>query len=127
MQNETILKNNESNLKEVTNNKYKSIKADRSRDLSYKIGRYEIIERNNGQLLWKTYGGLNRLKEGRCYINGSILFLEHGIAEQSGFKKREFLKKTNSIAGLEQNKVFLHELRDLLFQHRGYMPRSTTG
>ena len=106
LQNETILKNNESNLKEVTNNKYKSIKADRSRDLSYKIGRYEIIERNNGQLLWKTYGGLNRLKEGRCYINGSILFLEHGIAEQSGFKKREFLKKLIQLPDWDRTKYF---------------------
>ena len=106
LQNETILKKNESTLKEVTKNEYKSIKEDRSGDLSYKLYRYEIIEIKNGQFLWKSYGGLNSLKEGRCCINGSILFLEHGIPKQSGFKKREFLKKLNQLPDWDRTKYF---------------------
>jgi hypothetical protein len=106
LQKETILKKNASTLKEVTTNKYKSVKADGSGDLSYKIYRYEIIERNKGQLFWKSYGGLNSLKEGRCCINGSILFLEHGLAEQSGFKKRKFLQKLIQLPDWERTKYF---------------------
>jgi hypothetical protein len=106
LQNETMLRKNESTLKEVTKNKYKSVKADRRGDLSFKLYRYEIIERNNGQLFWKSYGGLNSLKEGRCYINGSILFLEHGEPERSGFEKREFLQKLIQLPDWERTKYF---------------------
>jgi hypothetical protein len=106
LQSENILQKNKSTLIEDTKNKYKMVKADRSGDLSYKLYRYEIIERNNGQLFWKSYRGLNSLMEGRCYINGSILFLEHGIAEQSGFKKREFLQKLIQLPDWERTKYF---------------------
>lgn len=106
LKNETILRINESTQKEVTKNKYKLVKADNNGDISYKLYRYEIIERINGQLFWKSYGGLNSLKEGRCYINGSVLFLEHGETERSGFKKREFLQKLIQLPEWDGTKYF---------------------
>ena len=106
LKNETILRINESTQKEVTKNKYKLAKADNNGDISYKLYRYEIIERINGQLFWKSYGGLNSLKEGRCYINGSVLFLEHGETERSGFKKREFLQKLIQLPEWDGTKYF---------------------
>jgi hypothetical protein len=106
LHNETFLRKSESTLKEVTNNKYKLVKVDKNGDLSYKLYRYEIIERNKGRLFWKSYGGLNSFKEGRCYINGSILFFEYGETERSGFKKREFLQKLIKLPCWERTNYF---------------------
>jgi hypothetical protein len=60
-------------------------------DNFYNLGRYEIIEKNNGQLFWKTYSSLSRTKTGKCYINGGILFIGPPEAEKAGPVKKQFM------------------------------------
>jgi hypothetical protein len=60
-------------------------------DIFYKLQRYEIIEKNNGQFFWKSPSGLGLLKKGRCHIKGNILFFEPGEAEQTLLLKRELV------------------------------------
>jgi hypothetical protein len=88
-----ILGKNISTQKEIAEGTRKSVKVDTATHFSYKLGGYEITEKNDGQLFWKSYIGLGRLKKGRCHVKGSILFLEPGVTELSGLKKREFLQQ----------------------------------
>ena len=106
LQDEAILRKNELSQTEVTKNNFISVKAYKSGELFYKLHRYEIIKRKNGQLFWKSYSGLNSLNEGRCFINGSILFLVHGINKRTGFSKREFLGKLIQLPDWEGTKYF---------------------
>jgi hypothetical protein len=57
-------------------------------------------------LFWKSYSGLKSLNEGRCFINGSILFLEHGENKRTGFSKREFLEKLIQLPHWEGTEYF---------------------
>jgi hypothetical protein len=90
----------------VTSHKEKSIETYKSGDSTYKLYQYEVIKRDNGQLFWQSYGGLNRIKKGRCYINGNILFLEHVETERSGFKKKEFLQKLIQLPEWKRTKYY---------------------
>ena len=100
MQDETILQKNESIREE------KSVKVDTLNYISYKLHRHEIIEKNNGQLFWKSYGGLRSLKKGRCHIKGSILFLETGETGLSKLMKKEFLQQLNQLPHWDRTKYF---------------------
>jgi len=61
----------------------------------YQLGRYKIIEAESGNLRWNTCTHLNRLKVGRGFIKGKILFVNGKIIEESEFSKREFFKRLN--------------------------------
>jgi len=61
----------------------------------YQLGQYEIIEAESGELRWNTCTHLNRLKVGRGFIKGKILFVNGKIIEESEFSKREFFKRLN--------------------------------
>ena len=61
----------------------------------YQLGRYKIIEAESGELRWNTYTHLNRLKVGRGFIEGKILFVNGKIIEESEFSKKEFFKRLN--------------------------------
>ena len=106
LQDETILRKNESTQTGVTKNKYKSIETYKSGDTSYKLNHYEITKKNNGKLFWKSYSGLNNSNEGRCFIHGSILFIEQGETKQTGIRKGEFLKKLIRLPDWEGTKYF---------------------
>lgn len=84
----------------------KWVKEDTVEHISYKLYRYEIIEKNNGQLFWKSYGGLRSLKKGRCHIKGSILFLEPGETGLSKLMKKEFLQQLNQLPDWDRTKYF---------------------
>jgi hypothetical protein len=103
---ETILRENESIQAGVTKNEYKLIETYKSGDTSYKLNQYEIMKKPNGQLFWKSYSGLNSLIEGRCFINGSILFLERGETKRTGIGKLEFLQKLIQLPDWEGTKYF---------------------
>ncbi len=75
LQNEATLRKNGSTQREVTKKGRKSIKVDRREHISYKLGRYEIIEKNNGQLFWKSHSGLGVLK---LYIRSPGHLLTNG-------------------------------------------------
>lgn len=66
-------------------------------EVSYKLGRYEITKKTNGQVWWKTYSGRGSLREGKCIIAGDILFMEVGNTEETGNLKQTFLKRLNHL------------------------------
>jgi hypothetical protein len=103
---ETILRKSELIQKEITKAARKSVKVDTKKHIPYKLQRYEIIEKNNGQFFWKSYGGLGSLKKGRCCIKGNILFLEPGKTELSDHRKKEFLQQLNRLPDWERTKYF---------------------
>ena len=105
VQGEAILKDG-STQRETAETEDKSFKADTTDHISHKLGRYEIIEKNIGQLFWKSPSGLGSLKVGRCHIKGSILFLEPGKIEISRTKKREFIKQLNCLPDWRRTKYF---------------------
>jgi nucleoid DNA-binding protein len=84
----------------------KSVKVNTLNHISYKLHRYEIIEKDNCQLFWKSYGGLRSLKEGRCHIKGKILFLELGETRLSKLMKKEFLQQLNQLPDWDRTKYF---------------------
>ena len=106
LQDETILRKNESIQTGVTKNKHKSIETYESGDISYKLNQHEIMKKNDGQLFWKSFSGLNSLNEGRCFINGSILFLEQGKSARTGIRKGKFLQKLIQLPDWEGTKYF---------------------
>jgi hypothetical protein len=106
LQNEAILRKNGSTQREVAETRRKSVKVDTTAHISHKLGRYEIIEKNMGQLFWKSYSGLGSLKVGRCHIKGGILFLEPGETEQSRLLKREFMQQLIRLPDWERAKYF---------------------
>jgi hypothetical protein len=106
LQDEAILRKNELIQKEAPKATRKSIKADTTAPISYKLGRYKITEINNGQLFWKSPGGSGSLEKGRCHIKGSILFLEAGETELSSLLKSEFRQQLNRLADWERTEYF---------------------
>ena len=67
------------------------IKFDEAKTYGYKLGRYKIIESKSGDLRWKTCTHLNRLKSGRCFVQGKILFLNRKVVEERELPQKEFL------------------------------------
>jgi len=106
LQDEALLRKNELIEKEASKTTRKSVKVDKKKHISYKLHPYEIIEKHNGQLFWKSHGGSGRLKKGRCHIKGSILFLEPGETELSNCMKKEFLQQLNRLPDWERTKYF---------------------
>jgi len=106
LQDEAILRKNELIHKEAPKDTRKSIKAGTTAPIFYKLGRYKITEMNKGRLFWKSPGGLGRLKRGRCFIKGSILFLEPSETEQTGLMKKEFLQRLNQLPDWVSTKYF---------------------
>jgi hypothetical protein len=56
---------------------------------------YLIIEKENGELLWKSHGGFASIKTGKCFIEGEILFIGLAQGEEHGELKNQFLKHLN--------------------------------
>ena len=106
LQNEAIIGKNGLIQKEVAKGARKSVKLDTEKHISYKLRRYEIIEKDNGQLFWKSHRGLGSLKKGRCHIKGSILFLEPGKTELSSPEKREFIQQLICLPDWRRTKYF---------------------
>ena len=62
-------------------------------DVSYRLGRFEIIEKKDGKLLWKSYSGHGTIKAGTGYVDGNILFFRRGEAEKTKIIKKDFLER----------------------------------
>ena len=103
---QAILGKNGSSQRAVVKTRPISVKSDIAEIISYKLGRYEIKEMNHGQMVWKSPGGFGTLKKGRCYIKGSILFLEPGESEPSRLMKSEFMQHLNRLPDWERTKFF---------------------
>ncbi len=62
-------------------------------DVSYRLGQFEIIEKKDGELLWKSYSGRRTIKIGKGYVDGNILFFRRGEAEKTKIIKKVFLER----------------------------------
>jgi hypothetical protein len=77
-----------------------------TRELSYKLGRYKIIEGTSGGLWWESHYGLGSVQTGRCFIEGNILILGPSEAETPGLLKREFIEHLYKLPAWEKTKYF---------------------
>lgn len=72
----------------------------------YQLGRYKIIETESGELRWYTCTHLNRLRVGKGFIDGKILFVNGKIIEESEFPKREFFERLNQFPEWEKTPYY---------------------
>jgi len=59
-------------------------------DVSYRLGRYEIIQKPGGQVWWKTPSGHTGLRVGKSITAGDILFIGAVETEEPGNSRRQF-------------------------------------
>ena len=85
---------------------YKSIGSGEIKAFVYQLGRYKIIEAESGELRWNTCTHLDRLKVGRGFIDGKILFVNGKIIEESGFSKREFFNQLKQLPKWEKTPYY---------------------
>ncbi len=77
-----------------------------TKDTSYRLGRYEIIEKENGEVWWETHAGFGRLRAGKCFIVEEILFIGPFKKEKPGFLKSEFIDHLNKFPKWEETKYY---------------------
>ena len=61
-------------------------------DRSYRLNLYEIIEKSSGEIWWKSHGGFAAQKNGKCFIEGNVLFIGPSEMYEEGFLINEFLE-----------------------------------
>ena len=77
-----------------------------TREVSYKLGRYKIIEGTGGGLWWESHSGVGNAKTGRCFIEGNILIIGPSETEKSGFLKREYMERLNRLPPWRKTKYY---------------------
>jgi len=68
-------------------------------DVSYRLGRYEIIQKPSGQVWWKTPSGHTGLIVGKSIIAGDILFIGAAETEEPGNLRRQFIDRLDQLPG----------------------------
>jgi hypothetical protein len=66
-------------------------------DVSYRLGRYEIIQKRSGQVWWKTPSGRTGLRVGKSIIAGDILFIGTVETEEPGNLRRQFIDRLDQL------------------------------
>ena len=74
--------------------------------MSYSLGRYEIIEKENGEVWWETHFGFGRLRAGKCFIVEQFLFIGPYKTEKPGFLIGEFFEHLNKFPKWEKTKYY---------------------
>jgi len=77
-----------------------------TKDTSYRLGRYEIIKKENGEVGWEAHAGFGGLRAGRCFIEGEILLIGPYETEKLGFLKGEFIQHLNKLPKWEKTKYY---------------------
>jgi hypothetical protein len=77
-----------------------------SKGTSYRLGRFEIIEKKNDEIWWETHAGFARFRSGKCFIVGDILFIGPYQTEEPGFLKGEFIEHLNKYPKWEKTKYY---------------------
>lgn len=77
-----------------------------TKETFYRLGRYEVIEKENGQVWWESHSGLGSAKGGKCFVEGNILFIGPSRTEKDGFLKREFMERLNRLSPWEKTKYY---------------------
>jgi len=77
-------------------------------DVSYRLGKFEIIEQMDGKLLWKSYSGRGTIKVGTSYVDGDILLFGRGEPEKTNIIKKDFLERLFLLPVWEKTKFLCH-------------------
>ncbi len=77
-----------------------------SKGTSYRLGRFEIIEKKNDEIWWETHAGFACFRSGKCFIVGDILFIGPYQTEEPGFLKGEFIEHLNKYPKWEKTKYY---------------------
>jgi hypothetical protein len=72
----------------------------------YRLGRYKIIETGSSELRWHTCTHPNRLKVGKGFIEGEILFVDGKTIDASEFPKKEFFNRLNKLPKWEKTHYY---------------------
>jgi len=78
-------------------------------DVSFRLGKFEIVEKRDGKLLWKSYSGRAAIKLGKAFVNGNILFLGRSESEKTGIIKEDFLERLLLLPLWEETKYFCQQ------------------
>jgi hypothetical protein len=89
-----------------TNNQF--LQSKNQGDISYRLGQFEIIEKMDGKLLWKSYSGREAIKVGTGYIDSNILFLRLKEVEKAKIIKQDFLQRLFRLPIWEKTNFFCH-------------------
>jgi len=79
-------------------------------DVAFRLQRYEIIKKANGQIAWKTHAGPNTVSGGNCIILEDILFIGSRQNEQSTMSKRQFLSSLQQFPKWDQTRYYCSKL-----------------
>lgn len=68
-----------------------------TKDISYRLGRYEIVQKPSGQAWYKTPSGQAGLRVGKSIIAGDILFIGAVETEEPGNLRNQFLERLDQL------------------------------
>jgi len=86
--------------------RYDGEQLDTIEDIPYKLDRYEIMEKHNGQVWWRTHCGRSDTKGGRCFIEGNILFFGPGKSEKTDILKKDFMERLIRLPAWEKTRYY---------------------
>ena len=75
-------------------------------NVDFRLRRYEIIKKANGQVVWKTYAGPGSLRTGTCIILEDILFMGRWQTEQTNLIERQFRANLKQLPEWNQTKYY---------------------
>jgi hypothetical protein len=79
-------------------------------EAAFRIQRYEIVKKKNGEVVWKTYAGPNTLSSGTCIILEDILFIGSWQNRQSKSIKGLFLANFQQLPRWDETKYYCSNL-----------------
>ena len=80
-------------------------------DRSYRLNLYEIIEKSSGEIWWKSHGGFATQKNGKCFIEGNVLFIGLSEMDEEGFLINEFLEYLDKFPRWDRTKYYCPSFR----------------
>ena len=75
-------------------------------EISYKLGRYKIVESPGGGLWWESHFGFGSAQTGRCFVDGNILIIGPRDGEKPDYLKREFMEHLDKLPPWEKTKYY---------------------
>ena len=83
---------------------------------AFRLQRYEIAQKPNGQIVWRTHAGPNTFSSGTCIILEDIVFMGSRQNERTHLNKRQFLANLEKLPEWHQtayycSKLSLHECK----------------
>jgi len=79
-------------------------------EVAFRLQKYEIIQKTNDQVVWKTYSGANIVNSGTCIVLEDILFIGSRQTEKSNLTKQQFLANLQQLPEWVQTRYFCNRL-----------------